>query len=237
MLTIDSIPLGSVVRVLGCKDDNTTREIWFAQVNNIDVEREELEVAVLQKAADGDGLLCFTKDGYVPQHVPLTSIIEFQPIEPMHSMRAHQKAWHKIGVRLVRSTAHADYFIEREREEDHGAMDIGAEIDEYCSSDDGADDDYDCSFAADPDTPGSLRDFIVDDDEAEPFTHAGTADEFVNTTHKAVHEYNDWVPKTPREERIKSFIDNLESKYAHKDADVHFKRGQAGPSYTKPPTT
>ena len=220
-ISVTDIPEGSAIKILGTDDDGQ-EETWYGQVYGVDPNANTVEVALMVPHGNSYE---FDKGGYSPQYVPVESILAYEPIEPIDSLRSHKKAWYRIGLRLVHSTADKDQFVELS--DTTTLQDIGDEEADYNSADD--------ADWADDESMGSLKDFIVDDDEAdEPFTHAEPTNEFVKDTHQAVHDFNDWVPSSEREEGVKSFIERLENKYVHSDSDRHFKHGRSGPSYSKP---
>ena len=92
----------------------------------------------------------------------------------------------------------------------------------------------DCIDNEEEDDYDYTDDFIVKDEDAEAFTFASTESNFVQQTHKAVHDYNKWKPKNKKQLEIKSFIDNMELKYSTKDDDKQFKSGKSI-DYKNPP--
>lgn len=79
-------------------------------------------------------------------------------------------------------------------------------------------------------------DFVVPDEEHEPFTPASPSSEYVQYTHSAVHGYNNWVPdeNDKLQMGIKRTIDALESKHASKEDDRQFALGRSI-DYNHPP--
>lgn len=79
-------------------------------------------------------------------------------------------------------------------------------------------------------------DFVVPDDEHEPFTPASPSSEYVQYTHSAVHGYNNWVPNKNDKIQmgIKRTIDAMEQKYASKEDDRQFTLGKSI-DYSHPP--
>ena len=77
----------------------------------------------------------------------------------------------------------------------------------------------------------SLADFIVPDDECEPFTLAGGSSAFVRETHAAVRAFEDWMPKTEDELQAKEFMTRLERSAVGVDDEARFARGMAGIRY------
>ena len=230
-ISVSDIKPGAVLRILG-ENAQGKRETWYGQAQEVYPDQGTLEVALLTPKGD---LLELRGDGYVPQDIPVESVLAFEPIEDLESKREHKKAWYRIGVRLLSSSAEGDTFIALDREDVAGDHDIG---------DDESDSDFEVSGSDSDDSLGSLRDFIVDDEpEAEPFSHAKPADpeireggaERVRDIHQAVRDYNNWVPETEREKRGRAFIEGFEAKYAAKDDERQFARGTSV-AYSKPPT-
>lgn len=77
-----------------------------------------------------------------------------------------------------------------------------------------------------------MQDFIVPDEEGERFTFAEPNNEFVRSTHKAVHDFNRWHPEGEAT-RVKNYILNLEERVS---AQEH-RRTRLGEAlnYNKPP--
>ena len=84
-----------------------------------------------------------------------------------------------------------------------------------------------------------MADFIVPDDEGEawcPPDPKNLTDEqrkWVNQTHAAVREWDNWVPKDQCEQAFKDFVDNMTAKYSVKEDDRQFTSG-AGVEFSKP---
>ena len=82
------------------------------------------------------------------------------------------------------------------------------------------------------DSEGSLKDFVVPDEECEPFTHA--TGEFAAETHRCVRQFQQWVPKDEREAQMKSFIIKQEKRANQLDDNARFKRGMTALNYNQP---
>ena len=84
------------------------------------------------------------------------------------------------------------------------------------------------------DSDSDMGDFIVPDDVAnEPFTLAPETSDFVRETHQAVRDFNQWVPKTRVEEKVKVFMENMSDKYQKQDDERQFVAGKVV-DYTNP---
>jgi hypothetical protein len=79
-----------------------------------------------------------------------------------------------------------------------------------------------------------MSDFIVPDDEGEPFRPASPSSAFVRETHQAVLDYNSWVPHDAAQTKVKTFIDEMDSKCAHAEDDRQFVLGTSI-DYNHPP--
>ena len=81
-----------------------------------------------------------------------------------------------------------------------------------------------------------LADFIVGDEE--PFALAPSTSDFVNETHQAVREFEQWQPEPgSTEARIKQFVQTLEGAAHHASEEARYSRGQAPETrYNHPPT-
>ena len=215
MIRLADIPLGSVLSILGTSDDGN-EETWYGQVNA--KKDGKMEVALLQ--AQSDGTYTFEQGGYTPHQFEVSCIQQYEPITSIDSMEAHKEAWRKLGLRL--------------RTDDDG-VEVLLPLDEDDSDESAYEAESESESDSDSDSEGSLKDFIVHDDDGEGFTFAENDDEFVEETHQAVEAFNDWDPPEPLK-KVKTFIERLEQKYAHKDDNKHFKHGRAAPNYQHPPT-
>jgi hypothetical protein len=74
----------------------------------------------------------------------------------------------------------------------------------------------------------SMDDFIVPDDECEPFTNAPEDNEFVRTTHAAVRQFNAWVPENDAERNARGFILRQQARAVRVDDDARFARNMPG---------
>ena len=77
-----------------------------------------------------------------------------------------------------------------------------------------------------------MRDFIVPDSEGEAFTFAVADNDFVRETHKAVRDFNRWVPQEDAV-RIKRFIEHMDTKACALE-NSRTRLGE-GLSYNNPP--
>ena len=76
-----------------------------------------------------------------------------------------------------------------------------------------------------------MADFIVPDNEGEawcppdPKNLTEEQRKWVNETHAAVREWDHWVPADDSQAAIKSFVDNMSSKYGHMEDERQFTNG------------
>ena len=77
-----------------------------------------------------------------------------------------------------------------------------------------------------------MRDFIVPDEEGEPFSFAAPTSKFVRETHEAVHGFNNWNP-TDSAKKVKDFVDSMSRRECIKE-NARTKLGCAL-SYERPP--
>jgi len=87
-----------------------------------------------------------------------------------------------------------------------------------------------------------MADFIVPDEEGEAFTHPKPEHlteeqrKWVNETHAAVREWDNWVPADDSQSAIKGFVDNMSAKYGHKEDERQFTSVGNSSSLHKPPS-
>ena len=84
-----------------------------------------------------------------------------------------------------------------------------------------------------------MTDFIVPDDEGEawcapdPKNLSDEQRKWVNQTHAAVREWDNWVPNDQSEQAVKDFVDNMTAKYSVKEDERQFTSG-AAVEFSKP---
>lgn len=89
-----------------------------------------------------------------------------------------------------------------------------------------------------------MKDFIVPDEEGEAFCHPNpdnlTEDQrkWVNQTHAAVRDWENWQPKDHSEQAVKDFVDAMSAKYGIKEDERQFTSSTGGAlsSIHKPPS-
>ena len=128
-------------------------------------------------------------------------------------------AFHELGFRMLDGGS----FVRHSDERGNALFPVGDMAFEMASDDDDED------GLAD-----EMTDFIVPDNECEPFTHAVVDNDFVRETHAAVRGFNDWVPKDEREAQTRSFMIRQEARAAQVDDEARFARNMAGANYRNP---
>lgn len=170
----------------------------------------ELTVQMIKQSTK-DNVYRITDSAYL---VSRGSIVEHKPL--YGSDDGAPKAFDELGFRMLDGGS----FAKHSDEESGLLLPVGDAEFEIMSDDDS---DY-----------GSMEDFIVKDDECEPFTHADPSIAFVNETHRAVRAFNNWVPSNEQEHSAKEFIQRQEARAVQIDDEIRFARGMAGANYSAP---
>lgn len=84
------------------------------------------------------------------------------------------------------------------------------------------------------DSDDEMADFIVPDDQCEPFTFAEESNDFVRQMHDGVRWFENWKPRDERECALKRGIRNLEAHAARVDDESRFRNGLIGARYNCP---
>ena len=176
------------------------------------VDDETLCVQMIKQRADQ----CYevTSDAY---HVPHDAIAQHVSIDGDDDNAP--AAFHSLGFRMIDGST----FVKLSDETGDRMFPVGDPLFDVRSDDDGS-------------SMGSLRDFIVDDDECEPFTIAESNHPFVRETHAAVQQFNDWTPATDQEYSIRRFIQEQEARAVVIDDNIRCSRPNSGPcpNYARP---
>lgn len=172
---------------------------------------DTLSVQMIKKFADG--LYRTTSDAY---EVPSYAIEEHKALQ---SDDDAPKAFDQLGFRMLDGAT----FV-KHTDEDTNDVPVGLQVFEVRSS--ASDDDSD---------DNSLCDFIVADEDCEPFTMAEETNAFVKDTHQAVRDFQSWQPKTPAEIKAKKFIEGQEHRAIIVDDNARFSRNMPPASkYSEP---
>ena len=112
----------------------------------------------------------------------------------------------------------------------------------YGGDEEDSEDDDDEKPSTNPKMHGYADDgFVVPDDEGSEFEFADPeelddeAAEWVRETHKAVHQYENWVPEDKQGKAIKKFIDDMDQKASIETDNQRFAAGKESISTSKPP--
>ena len=138
--------------------------------------------------------------------VKLEDIVQHVPIGGNHDQAP--KAWDKLGFRML----DGERFVKHSDEVGDRVFPIGDASFELISSVDSSE------------SMGSLRDFIVPDEECEPFTHADDSHPWVRDTHAAAAQFDDWVPENEHEIAAKHIVTRIQARAAHAEDDKRMDR-------------
>jgi len=127
----------------------------------------EVQCQYLEKKADGTYEI-----GSDVYDVPLACIVRHGVIGDDHDEAP--TAWDTMGFRMLDGGS----FVKHSDEVGNRLFPVGDVAFEVASSS--------------SDSAGSLRDFIVPDEESDPFTRADPAIEYVRETHEAVRAFKNW---------------------------------------------
>ncbi len=176
------------------------------------VDDETLCVQMIKKKRDQ--MYHITSDAY---HVPYHAIAQHVTLDGDDDKAPQGFA--SLGFRMIDGAT----FVRDEDEINDAEFPIGESAYDLRSEDE----DYD--------SDDSMHDFIVPDDECEPFTQAENNNEFVQETHAAVRGFSSWVPANSREDGVRRFIQSMETRAVLVDDNNRFARdGSAAPSYSNP---
>jgi hypothetical protein len=102
--------------------------------------------------------------------------------------------------------------------------------------------DEDGSPSTNPSMHGYESDgFVVPDDEGEQFEFADPSilneedAEWVEQTHRAVREFDNWSPKDKAGKAIKKYIEKMDKKASIQTDNQRFSKGKSSISTSKPP--
>lgn len=205
------------------KDNN------FAQFNHYGKTPAILMVSTLVQDPQNPAQLLL---GDVPDEelkaINAKDVVAYENINNLNDLKDHRRAWRKIGLRLVKTSAVSE--------------DVFVRIDETRTSFIGDyDTDDDEEMGADGATRPGMCGYVSDDgfvvpDGTQEFTQANPNEsEFVADVHEAVNEFNDWSPApNTNEYRFRAWMEQFERSITHKDDDEQFKRGKSV-NHRRPP--
>jgi len=159
------------------------------------------------------------------------SVAAFENITKLADLAAHQRAWRKVGLRLIKTSCiEPDVFA---RSDEQGVVLLG--------NVDSDDDDDDAATTSKRKRSTGMCGYVSDDGfvvaDGEPFTLADPQEDsgFVAEVHDAVHAYEDWAPAAgTKEAKFRSWMQRFEQKVAHDDDNRQFARG-TNVNYARPP--
>ena len=218
-ITLSMITNGDLVRYVY----NNTRHV--GEVVDID-DNDTVTIHALIRQAEYNGKLW--RFNNVEHEISVTKIDTLVKPERPLCRKTMKSAWSKMGYEVG-----VDLFCLKEDEKD-----VVLDVHPQDSDDEMEENENDPNYIH-----PEMRDFIVPDDECEPFTFAdanklsGDAKKFVQETHKAVNDWNDWTPdpNQPMQKKIKDFVDNMAGKINHQESDKQFSRGSSSLITSKPP--
>lgn len=178
-------------------------EIWYGEV--VGIKDEALEVYFIEK---GDSTVWSYSEEW--HEVPKESVITHVDTSSHANVIGALK---EIGFRPLSDSTFA-------RLDEQGVVPVGDPAFDNIEEDD--------CIGIHPE----MQDFIVPDSEGEAFTFAKPDNDFVRETHKAVRDFNNWVPQEDAV-RIKRFIESMEDK-AYAQENNRTRLGEAL-SYNNPP--
>lgn len=188
----------------------------------VDIDNNNVSIHVLEQQAEYNGKLwMFNNTEHDVAVSALTTLVK--PERPL-TRKTMKAAWNMMG-----------YVVGVERfclveDEEHVTLDV------HPQDSDSEEEENDSTYIH-----PEMRDFIVPDNEGEAFTFAdastlsGDAKKFVEDTHKAVNQWNNWTPTKPQEQKIKTFVDNMASKANHAEGDRQFVDGKSSLDTSTPP--
>ena len=86
-----------------------------------------------------------------------------------------------------------------------------------------------------------MKDFIVPDSQGEAFCHPDMSQltkeqqQWVDETHRAVKDWENWQPEDEEQRKIKNFVDNMTAKYSVKEDERQFLAGNSSLELSNPP--
>ncbi len=189
----------------------------------VDIDYNTISIHALERQGEYNGKLWLFNN--TEHEVPVSALNTLVKPERPLTRKTMKVAWNMMG-----------YVVGVERfclieDEEHVTLDVHPQ-----DSDSEEEDENDPNYIH-----PEMRDFIVPDNEGEAFTFAdasaltGEAKKFVEDTHKAVNQWNNWTPTKPQEQKIKAFVDNMASKANHAEGDRQFVVGKSSLSTSKPP--
>lgn len=199
--------VGDYVKVLGNEVENegeneVEKEVeWYAEV--VGVLDDTLEVYFIERGLNG--VWNYSAEWH---SIPRESVQEHVETKTIGVVKALQV----LGFRPLDEGS----FVKLDEEDELANVPIGMALP--------SDDDF---IGIHPE----MRDFIVPDEEGEPFSFAAPC-KFVRETHEAVHGFNNWNPDDTGK-KVKEFVDTMSTRVIVQE-NARTKLGCAL-TYDKPP--
>lgn len=171
--------------------------VWYAELVGID-ERGTMEVYYINRSKENRWVWTYDEDW---QTCGIGCVLEHIPLVKENALECYQK----LGFRPLteNSFIHLNDSIPDEVSIPTGEFN---EVEEELVQDD-------------------MSDFIVPDEEGEPFRPASPSIPFVEETHRLVNQFNHWEPKNKKEEKLKAYVEDLSQKYKLQDDNRQFGQG------------
>jgi hypothetical protein len=190
----------------------------------------KVEVSRLKKTIKQEGRIWEFVDDDKWSAIDMKFITKHVHVPPGSNGHVVSKAWKSIGF-LAGGDGMTFCRIE---DEDSTTMPVMAyEIDS---------EDEDGSPSTNPSMHGYESDgFVVPDDEGEQFEFADPSilneedAEWVEQTHRAVREFDNWSPKDKAGKAIKKYIEKMDKKASIQTDNQRFSKGKSSISTSKPP--
>jgi len=215
-ITLELLTLGDLVKYRHENDP------YVGEV--VDIDDNVVSIHALEQQGEYNGKLWLFNN--TEHEVPASALNTLVKPERPLTRKTMKAAWNMMG-----------YVVGVERfclikDEEHVTLDV------HPQDSDSEEDENDPSYIH-----PEMRDFIVPDNEGEPFAFAdpkklsGEAKKFVEDTHRAVNDWNNWTPDPnhPMQGKVKDFVDGMASKAGHQESDRQFMSGHASLSTSSPP--
>ena len=202
---------------------------FYGEVVGI-AEDGKVEVSRLKKTTKQDGRIWEFVEDDQWSAIDNKFITKHVPIPPGSNGNIVAKAWKSIGFL---PGGDGMTFCRVEDEDGTTMPVIEYEIDS---------EDEDGAPSSNPSMHGyESDDFVVPDDEGEVFEFADTSvlegeeAKWVEETHRAVREFENWSPTDKQGQSIKNYIDQLDRKASIQTDNQRCAKGKASLSTSKPP--
>jgi len=224
---------GDLITCIITHGDNNN-EIKFGEVVGVDLVTQKIEVSFLKRTALQEGRIWHFEESDEWVAINKESIVKHVPIPTGSNGAIVAAGWLEIGF-VAGGNGFSFCLVADEKTTSLPLLlceDSESEEEEEASTD--------------PAMHGYQNDgwCVPDDDPScEPFhfadindpTLSDEAKEFIETTHKAVHDFERWNPTDKQSQGIKTYIDNADLKACVQSDNARLKAGKSSISFTKPP--